>query len=82
MNRPSCRGCIYHRRLWDHGTPVPKICHYLLDTGKVRPCPASACTCKQTKRQAEKKRTPTWTFGKSGQKRKERDLKGSFAGAP
>ena len=53
MNRASCQGCIYHRRLWDHGTPVPKICHYLLDTGNPRPCPAWACTCKETKPSAK-----------------------------
>lgn len=55
MNRKSCRGCVHYRRLWDHGTPVPMVCHYMLDTGKARPCPAAECTVKAAERTPRKK---------------------------
>lgn len=39
--RDSCRGCIYYRFFsWDKGN---KGCHYMLDTGKKRNCPADNC---------------------------------------
>lgn len=44
MIRASCVGCIYHRQLDDAETWG---CHYLLDTGELRGCPAHACTKKQ-----------------------------------
>ena len=46
--RASCRGCVHYR-----GTSTSefdKCCHYLLDTGERRPCPAESCTVKTTGR--------------------------------
>ncbi len=44
MIRASCVGCIYHRQLGDAETWG---CHYLLDTGELRGCPAHTCTKKK-----------------------------------
>lgn len=41
----NCKDCVYYRYLsvGNEG----KACHYLLDTGKVRGCPAENCTKKR-----------------------------------
>lgn len=42
--RRSCKGCIYRRPLGSH--PSFTLCHYLIDTGRVRGCPAENCSKK------------------------------------
>ncbi|MCD7730293.1 MAG: helix-turn-helix domain-containing protein [Oscillospiraceae bacterium] len=46
-DRASCKGCIYHRSLsgTEHGG-CGKGCHYALDTGELRECPAENCNKK------------------------------------
>ena len=44
MNRKSCKGCVHHRKI-DY---FQMACHYMLDTGFPRGCPADKCTKKDT----------------------------------
>jgi len=50
MSRKSCIGCRHYRSLSGGGewhkanSKVAKGCHYLLDTGEPRGCPAAHCT--------------------------------------
>lgn len=46
-NRSACRGCYYHQPVAAaSGSRAQRCCHYLLFTGRARPCPAEACTVK------------------------------------
>lgn len=49
MNRKTCRGCKYNRAK-NSNIYAEKICHYCLDTGIPRGCPASDCTRKEAKK--------------------------------
>ena len=42
--RASCKGCVYRRPLGSNGSYT--VCHYFLDTGKPRGCPAENCSRK------------------------------------
>lgn len=42
--RKQCRDCIHRRKI----TYLDTACHYMIDTGRKRPCPAKACTVKKT----------------------------------
>ena len=48
--RSSCRGCIYRRPLGSHHSFT--VCHYFLDTGKPRGCPAENCSRKTVMKKA------------------------------
>ena len=42
---PACMGCRYYRPIYDHGPDRKQggmVCHYLLDTGRMRGCPFGA----------------------------------------
>ncbi len=42
MNRETCKGCVHYRAFGsDHHE---KCCHYIIDTGEPRGCPAKKCT--------------------------------------
>ena len=47
-DEPACAGCRHYRPLCEHYDVRPgagRVCHYLLDTGRMRPCPFGAdCT--------------------------------------
>ena len=51
-DEPWCRGCRYYRPVYDHGPGrrrPGRICHYLLDEGRMRGCPFGAgCTRRDT----------------------------------
>lgn len=49
--RKSCKDCVYFR---SYGNGAPKFCHYMIDTGQRRGCPASKCDKKIV---AKKRRT-------------------------
>lgn len=42
-NRKSCQRCLHHRPI-SSMLPRDTVCHYLLDTGTPRGCPAEHCT--------------------------------------
>ncbi len=42
MNRETCKGCVHHRALGSDRHE--KCCHYIIDTGEPRGCPAKKCT--------------------------------------
>lgn len=46
--KTSCTGCTYWRRFQGSGENLIRACHYLLDTGHMRGCPADHCTRKTT----------------------------------
>lgn len=46
MIRGTCKGCIYHRQVGG-ANRGEYICHYMLDTGKKRGCPAGRCNKKK-----------------------------------
>lgn len=52
----NCKGCIYWRSASDTNGKVIKLCHYLLDTGERRGCPADKCTRKVEKAKPERRR--------------------------
>lgn len=52
----NCKGCIYWRSASDTNGKVIKLCHYLLDTGEKRGCPADKCTRKVEKVKPERRR--------------------------
>ena len=54
--RDSCKGCVYCRPLWTTTSCKYLACHYLLDTGEKRPCPAENCTVKKTKKGMQEKK--------------------------
>lgn len=61
----NCKGCIYRRSLRSNNTGQT-VCNYLLDTGKVRGCPADNCDKKLTEediKMANKKLTPEQKAG-------------------
>lgn len=41
-HRKFCEGCIHYRPVAEHSR-YNKVCHYILDTGKARTCPAENC---------------------------------------
>ena len=43
MTRKSCQYCRYRRPVTPM-RPQETVCHYLLDTGEPRGCPAARCT--------------------------------------
>lgn len=45
--RKSCVGCRYYKHLGTQPGINDKACHYTLETGKLRPCPADKCTVKE-----------------------------------
>lgn len=47
MKRASCKGCIHHRNI---SGVVGYGCHYCIDTGELRGCPADKCNKKMTRR--------------------------------
>ncbi len=47
--RESCAGCIYRRGIGSRGDRY-KVCHYCIDTGMPRGCPAAKCTRKKVAR--------------------------------
>ncbi|HJB61625.1 MAG TPA: hypothetical protein IAA38_08200 [Candidatus Ruminococcus gallistercoris] len=47
--RKSCAGCIYRRGIGSRGDRY-KVCHYCIDTGMPRGCPAAKCTRKKVAR--------------------------------
>ena len=49
-----CAGCAHYRRLADHGGNDFHACHYILDTGHMRGCPASDCTINRSPRRTAK----------------------------
>lgn len=49
--RTSCRGCIHRRGLGGKGSKYT-VCHYILDTGSPRGCPADRCTRKKVAKNA------------------------------
>lgn len=51
--RKRCKGCG-HRRTIDGTRTGPTICHYLLDTGKMRGCPPDECPYYTTKKFLDK----------------------------
>ena len=44
-DRSRCRGCIFRQKYSGHPG-----CHYILYTGKMRPCPPERCTVRDTNR--------------------------------
>lgn len=44
----SCKGCYYWRPSASYSKKTLKICHYMLDTGEPRNCPAEKCNKKET----------------------------------
>lgn len=40
--RETCKGCIYYRPLAH--IDADRVCHFMLDTGEKRGCPAAECT--------------------------------------
>lgn len=46
----NCKDCHYYRKIKGFGEPF-KICHYSLDTGKLRKCSPEDC---KVKKKAEK----------------------------
>lgn len=50
MTRKTCKGCIYLRPVSESATASRMVCHYLLDTYRVRPCPADRCAVKVTEK--------------------------------
>ena len=42
MDRKSCKGCVHFQPL-SISMPYHKTCFYILDTGKMRGCPADNC---------------------------------------
>lgn len=42
MNRETCKGCVHYRVFG--GDRHEKCCHYIIDTGEPRGCPAKKCT--------------------------------------
>ena len=48
--RKRCKGCGHRRPINGDKGKGPTICHYLLDTGKVRGCPPEECTHYTTER--------------------------------
>lgn len=42
--RKRCKGCGHRRPLTRNNKSSMRVCHYLLDTGKVRGCPPEECT--------------------------------------
>lgn len=47
--RESCIGCGHRRPLAASHPNINIACHYMLDTGKIRDCPASQCKYYTTK---------------------------------
>lgn len=47
--RKSCAGCIYRRGIGSRGDRY-KVCHFCIDTGMPRGCPAAKCTRKKVAR--------------------------------
>lgn len=54
--RKSCSGCIYRRGIGALGSKYT-VCHYLLDTGKPRGCPAERCDKKRIRRYSHDSKT-------------------------
>lgn len=44
----NCGGCRYRRSLSSGSQTSDIACHYSIDTGILRPCPADKCTVKNT----------------------------------
>lgn len=55
----SCKGCIHYRPIVDGSVDGIRCCHYILDTGRVRPCPGGEeCTVKETGEMVKKRPKP------------------------
>lgn len=54
--RASCQSCIYRRGIGALGSKYT-VCHYLLDTGKPRGCPAERCDKKRIRRYSNDSKT-------------------------
>lgn len=50
--RASCKGCLYRRPIGSNQNYT--ICHYLLDTGKVRGCPVEHCDKKVVRKRVRR----------------------------
>lgn len=48
--REHCKGCGHRRPLTNNNVCCQTVCHYLLDTGKVRGCPPDKCPHYTTKK--------------------------------
>lgn len=61
MNRESCDGCVHYRPLYSVDKRVKykhyMCCHYILDTGEPRGCPAENCSKKNTEEEIMKRLT-------------------------
>lgn len=55
--RKSCLGCEYYKNLGTSPGLDDLACHYFLETGKLRPCPADKCTVKATQTKRRKKQS-------------------------
>lgn len=48
VNKKECKTCVYWKRVSAAGTASSaKCCHYLLDTGKIRPKTGEVCSAKK-----------------------------------
>ena len=62
MYDPYCRGCVYRRPLRDSKCfDGLTVCHYMLDTGKPRGCPAGPGCPHKTVRIVHKKKSRSMT---------------------
>ena len=48
--RSSCKGCLYRRPIGSNHRYT--ICHYMIDTGEMRGCPADTCDKKVLRKRA------------------------------
>lgn len=52
--RETCKGCKYLKQDWSH---TGYYCHYMIDTGERRGCPADKCDKKVKRGKNDVKRT-------------------------
>ena len=52
----TCEGCRYWRSASASNSRIIKVCHYLLDTGEKRGCPAKRCTRRAEEEKPERRR--------------------------
>lgn len=50
--RPSCKGSLYRRPIGRNSRYT--ICHYMIDTGEMRGCPADKCDKKVMRKRAHR----------------------------
>lgn len=62
--RETCEGCIYYRPLAH--MDADRVCHFMIDTGEKRGCPAAECTRyrKEKEHGLRTKGSPPFTGGR------------------